>query len=238
MTSLLHLAKKELREQFLSPMAYMFLCVFLFIASWFYVSDVFLIGEASLRRYFGLLPMLFIIFIPAITMGSWAEEKRSGTWEFLLTLPMTASDLVLGKFLASITFLVLTLLATLPVVFVMSFLGDLDQGQIFASYLGMFFMGSCFLAQGLALSCLFKHQIVAFLVSVLFSFFVYILGEPLVTSYVPHSFVKIFQLLGLNYHLASMVRGVLDIRDILYFISFISLALTLNIIILKSRKTF
>jgi len=229
---ILTLAKKELRDLFSSPIAYVFISVFLFLSFWLYFSNVFLIGEVSLRPFFGWMPVLFIIFLPSITMSKWADERKSGTFELLMTLPARSFELVLGKYVACISFLAVVLLLTVPLPVVMSYLVDhglgLDVGKVVGGYVGIYLLGCAYLALGLFISSLSENQIIAFIVSVIVLFLAYILAEPIVTSQLPSSLVPIFQFMSFNRHFESLARGVMDSRDVIYFISTAGLFLFVN----------
>ncbi|MBF0107050.1 MAG: ABC transporter permease subunit [Deltaproteobacteria bacterium] len=236
MKTAITLAFKELRDYFASPIAYVFISVFLCLSFWLFFSGVFLVGETSLRGFFGWLPLLFIILLPSITMGMWAEEKKSGTIELLLTLPARTGEIIIGKYLATVIFLTLVLLLTLPLVFIMEGLGDLDSGVVMGAYLGTFFLALSYLALGLFISSITKNQIVAFIITVLVLFLFYVIAEPLVTSYVPQALIPVLQFMSFNQHFAALSRGVVDTRDILFFMSAIFLFLYLNAVTLSLRK--
>lgn len=236
MKPILILAKKELRDLFATPVAYVFITVFLFLSFWLYFSSFFIQGEASLRNFFSWLPILFIIFLPSITMGRWSEEKKSGTIEILFTLPLRDYQILLGKFLACALFLLIVLFLTLPLPFVVSRLGDLDVGQVTASYAGAFLLGLSYLAFGLFVSSLTKNQIIAFLLSVIALFLFYILAEPVITAYLPKSLAVLFQFFSFNQHFSSMSRGVIDSRDLIYFLSTVVLFGYMNLVSLSFRR--
>lgn len=236
MNPILTLAKKELRELFASPIAYVFIAVFLFLSFWLYFSNIFLIGEATIRPFFAWTPVLFIVFLPSVTMGKWAEERKSGTFELLMTLPAEDWQLVAGKLLSALFFLAIVLAFTLPLPLTMSGLGGLDAGQVFASYLGIFLLGMSYLALGLFISSLTQNQIVAFLVTTLVLFLLYVLAEPIVTNYLPRSVVPVVQFMSFSTHFESMARGVIDSRDLVYFFSMTGLFAYLNLVSLNMRK--
>ena len=154
------LFKKELMAYFNSPVAYIFIGVFLVVGNWLFFKNFFLIGEASLRSYFEFLPWIFLFMSPAITMRLWSEEKKSGTIEFLLTLPVTDWQVVWGKFLGALTFLVISLALTFTLPITVASLGNVDWGPIIGSYLGSLFLGGAYLALGLFISSLTKNQII------------------------------------------------------------------------------
>jgi ABC-2 type transport system permease protein len=233
---ILILAKKDLGELFGSSIAYVFMSVFLFVSFWLFFSSLWLYGQADTRPYFGQLPLLFLLLLPAVTMGRWSEEKRLGTHEILFTLPVGDVSLLLGKWLATLVFLGVVLLATLPMPITLASLGDLDVGVTIASYIGAFLMGAAFLAFGLFMSSLTRNQIVAFLVSVLSLFMLYLLAQPVVTDFLPDRFVPVAQTLSFATHFESMARGVIDSRDVVYFLGLSGLFLYLNYLSLQGRK--
>ncbi|MCP5464097.1 MAG: Gldg family protein [Deltaproteobacteria bacterium] len=218
--SFVTLAKKELKTMFTSTSAYLFLAVFLFLSFWLFLSQVFLAGETDLRGFFAYLPLLFLVFLPSVSMGVWAEEKSSGTIESLSTLPVSPLSLVLGKFLATLFFLFLVLFLTTPLAILMSSLGDLDWGPVWGAYLGSFLLGMSYLAVGQFFSIVTKRQIVAFLLSVVFLFVLYLFSEPLVTAYLPETWVPVFHNMSASFHFGALARGVMDARDVIYFLSF------------------
>ena len=228
--------KRELSGYFNSPIAYIFITVFLGLSSWLFFKGFFVIGEASMRPFFGLLPWIFLFFIPAVTMRLWAEEKKVGTMELLMTLPVTDAEAVMGKFLASFAFLILTLLLSLIIPIMVAVLGDPDPGQIVGGYVGAALLGAAFLAIGLFISSLTQNQIVAFIVSVVVIFGLFILGEDFVLFGIPEWLVPVFSFVGLGRHFESISRGVLDSRDIIYYLSVVVFFLYLNIKSVESRK--
>jgi ABC-2 type transport system permease protein len=236
MTHILSLIKKELKDYFNSPMAYIFISIFLVIEGWLFFTNFFLQNQASMRNYFILIPWLFLFLIPAITMKLWAEEKKLNTTEILFTWPIKDYETVLGKFLAALIFLAITLIASISVPITISFLGELDWGVIIASYLGALLLGAAFIAIGLFISSLTDNQIIAFILAIALSFGAFIIGESLVLYVVPSFLVGLFQFLGLGYHFDSINKGVLDSRDLIYYFSIISLFLYLNTRQIENRK--
>jgi ABC-2 type transport system permease protein len=236
MKQIFTLGAKEFRDYFSSPIAYVFIAVFLSLSFWLYFSQIFLYGQNTLRPFFDWLPVLFVVFLPSVTMGKWADEKKTGTLEILLTMPVGDWQLVLGKWFSCLAFLASILCLTLPLPIVFSRLGDLDWGSVVGSYVGIFLLGASYLAFGLFVSSLTKNQIVAFLVTVLALFLFFILGEPIVTSHLPASFVPMLQFLSFNFHFDSLSRGVIDSRDVIYYVSTMGLFLYLNGISLQMRK--
>lgn len=229
------LFRKELMGYFNSPIAYIFISVFLVIGNWLFFNYFFLIGQTSMRSYFSILPWIFLFLSPAITMRLWSEEKKSGTIEFLLTLPITDWQVVLSKFLGSLAFLFIALFLTLTLPITLIILGDVDAGSVIGSYLGALFLGGSYLSLGLFISSLTKNQIVAFVLGLLSCFFVFIIGTDFVLNNVSGVLVPIFQFIGLGSHFGSIARGVIDSKDIIYYGSFIFLWLFLNVKVLNRR---
>lgn len=238
--AIITLAKKELRCLFSSPIAYVFIAAFLFLSFWLYFSQAFRLGEVDLRPFFNSLPLLFIVFLPSVSMSQWAAERHTGTLELLMTLPVHKAQLILGKFLGSSVFLAIVLLLTTPLALVMSFLVDhglgLDAGQIISGYMGIYLLGLAYLALGLFVSSLSHNQIIAFIISVIALFVLYILAEPIVTQHLPHIFVPIVQFMSFNAHFESLARGVVDSRDVIYFLTTTALFLYLNHVTLTWKE--
>ena len=193
-------------------------------------------GQNELRSFFGLMPWIFLFFIPVITMGKWSEERKSGTIELLFTLPITEREVVAGKFVATVGLLAAALLLTLPLPLSLSLTGNLDWGPVIGGYVGLMLMGSAYLAIGLWVSGLTINPIIAFILTVVICFFLSMIGEPIVTLTLPDFLVPLFQFLGLNTHFESIGRGVLDSRDLLYYGSVILLFLYLNHKSLEGRS--
>ncbi len=225
---------KELRGYFNSPLAYIFITVFLVFSSWFYFRGFFLNNIATLRPFFTMLPWIFLFLIPAITMRLWAEEQKMGTIEALLTSPISEWEAVLGKFLASFSFLIISLFLSgiLPVI--LFFVGRPDWGMILGGYLGSVLLGGAYLAIGLWISSLTNNQIVAFIFSVITVFTLFIIGQPIVLQTTPVFLTSFFKYIGMGAHFNSILRGVIDSRDILYYVSLIGLFLYFNVTSLKA----
>jgi ABC-2 type transport system permease protein len=234
MRNILALYKKELRSYFNSAVAYVVITVFLLIAGWFFATQFFLMGQATVRTVFAVIPWIFIVFVPAITMRAIAEEKKTGTIELLVTMPTRDWDIVLGKFLAVLTLLVIALAFTLVYAITASILGNLDAGATFAGYVGLILLGGAFLAIGMFASSTSENQIVAFIIGVVIIFVFYILDW--VTVFVPGPVASILEFLSLNYHFNSIARGVIDSRDVIYYLSMTGFALVLSVRALESRK--
>jgi ABC-2 type transport system permease protein len=227
---------RELKGYFNAPLAYIFITVFLVFCSWFFFRSFFLDNVASMRPFFAFLPWPFLVLIPAVTMRLWAEEQKMGTLEILFSTPVTEAEAVLGKFFGSFAFLVISLMLSAILPLLLFFIGEPDWGSIVGGYVGAIFLGGSFLAIGLWISSLTSNQIVAFIFSALAVFTLYIIGHPLVLQTTPAFIMPLFKYLGMSSHYMSILRGVLDSRDILYYVSLIGLFLYLNVASLNSRK--
>jgi ABC-2 type transport system permease protein len=236
MKTILTIFWKEFRGYFNSPIAYIFIISFLVFTNWLFFKGFFLMNQASLRSFFSILPWVFLFLAPAVTMRSWAEEKKLGTIELLMTLPVKDYEVVLGKFLASFIFLIVTLLCSIPLPLTVMLVGNPDIGPIWGGYLGAFFMGGAYLAIGCFASSLTENQIVAFIIAIFLSFALLIIGENLVIMNLPAALVPVFTFLGLGAHFESIGRGVIDSRDIIYYVSIIGFFLFLNGLSVESRK--
>jgi len=227
---------KEFRSYFSSPIAYIFIISFLGVTNWLFFRTFFLMNQSSLRPFFSLLPWVFLFLAPAITMRSWAEEKKLGTIEILMTLPIKEYEVVIAKFLSTFVFLIVTLFLTFPLPLTVMVLGNPDPGPIWGGYVGAFLLGGAYLAIGLFSSSLTENQIVAFIVSIMLCFALLIVGENFVLINAPSVLVPVFSYLGLGAHFQSIGRGVIDSRDIMYYLSVIGFFLFLNQISIESRK--
>ncbi len=228
--------KKELKMYFNSPLGYIFLVAFLAVSSWLFMQGYFVAGEASMRSFFSLLPWIFLFIIPAVTMRLWAEEKKQGTIEILMTLPVRDSEVVLGKFLASLAFLGIALACSLPLAIIVIISGNADIGIIIASYIGTLLLSAAYLSIGLWISSLTSNQIVAFIGAVTLTFILVMIGHDAIIGSLPQSIGGAIKYMSLNVHFASIARGVLDTRDILYYLSVVTLFLCLNMYSMANRK--
>ncbi len=226
--------KKELKSYFNSPVAYIVITVFLLFSGWFFSSNFFLMGQATVRTALTVIPLIFIFFIPAMTMRSIAEEKKSGTIELLVTMPTRDVEIILGKFFASLTLLIVAVFFTLSYVLTASLLGNLDEGPTFGGYLGLILLGSAYLAIGIFASSTTENQIVAFIIGFAIIFVFFMLDKVLI--FIPTPLVSIFEYLSTDYHFNSLARGVIDTRDIIYYISLTTFTLVLAARSLESRK--
>jgi len=226
--------QRELRSYFNSPVAYVVIVVFLAIIGWFFTSNLFLMNVASMRIIFELVPMVFLFFVPAITMRLLAEEKKSGTLELLTTKPVRDVEIILGKFLAAWTLLVATLVPTLTYLITMIVLGKPDVGPILSGYLGLMLMGAAYIGIGIFASSLTENQIIAFIISFLIVLALFMLDKVLI--FVPSGLATTVEFLGIDYHFSNIARGVIDSRDIIYFASLIGFSLLLATVSLERRK--
>ncbi len=236
MNKAITIVKKELNSYFNSPLGYVVVSVFLIISGWLFIQTFFIIGQATLRSFFNLLPILFMFIIPAITMSSWAEEKRSGTVEVLMTFPVSATKVVLAKFFSSFAFLLIMLILTLPIPMMVSNAGSPDKGVIMAGYIGALLLGSAYIAIGLWVSSVTKNQIISFLVSVAIIFIFYMIGNSLILDSMPSTVASVGKFLSFGSHFDSILRGVISLSDILYYVSVIVFFLFLNARVAGLRK--
>jgi ABC-2 type transport system permease protein len=227
--SALVIARKELRSYFDSPIAYIVITAFLLVAGWMYFSALFLMGRADMRSFFAPSPfspaMLLVILAPAVTMRLIAEERRSGSIELLTTLPIRDRDVILGKFLAALGLVAAGLAVTLVYPITVSTMGPLDWGPVIAGYVGMLFFAAALLAVGLLCSTMTRNQIVAFIVGFLVCatlYFVYWLQ-----FFMPQFAAPVVEFLSVSSHLDNLARGVIDSRDVLYYLSLTAAALVL-----------
>ena len=227
--------RKELAAYFNSSVAYITLLVFLLITGWFFSSSFFIINESDLRVLFSLVPIIYLFFIPAVTMGLIAREKSSGTMEFLVTLPFSDWEVVLGKYLAAVALIAVGLGFTLfhfaTLVLVAT---DLDPGAVFTGYLGLLLVGGVYAAAGVFCSALTSNQITAFILSFMIVFVFFMLDKMLI--FVPGSLTSLVQYISIDFHLSNISRGVIDSRNLVYFASTTGLFLMLAVRVLEMRK--
>ncbi|MCB0319344.1 MAG: Gldg family protein [Bdellovibrionales bacterium] len=238
MKKAINIAKRELAGHFSSPVAFLFLGAFLFITLFifFWVSAFFSRNIADVRPLFQWMPVLLVFLVGALTMRMWSEERRAGTVEFLMTLPVPSFQLVLGKFLACITLVILALSLTLPLPFTVSSLGDLDWGPVFGAYLASIFLAGAYISIGLYVSAKNDNQIVSLIVTVLLCLTLYVIGSSALMPYVGNQGAEILQLLGSGSRFESITRGVLDLRDVYYYVSIMGIFLSLNVYALERLR--
>jgi ABC-2 type transport system permease protein len=212
-----HIFKKEFKAYFISPIAYIVIAVFLLVTGWFFFTPFFLFNQANLRNFFALLPLVFSFVVPAVTMRLISEELNVGSYEILLTMPVTTLDIVLGKFLASVVFVAAMLMPTLAYPITVSLLGELDWGPVVGGYMGAVLLGGAFSAIGLFASSLTRNQIIAFIAGMAICFGLTLIDKML--FFLPQSLLGILGYLGADYHFQNISKGIVDSRDILYFLS-------------------
>lgn len=226
--------KKELRSYFNSAVAYVVIVVFLAIIGWFFTNNLFLMNVASLRMMFEIVPAVFLFIIPAITMRLLSEEKKSGTIELLTTKPIADVEIVLGKFLAAWALVGIALLPTLLYYVTIAFLGGVDNGPVIGGYIGLLLMAGVYVAIGLFASSLTDNQVVAFILGFVFVFALYMLDKIL--FYVPEWMTTTVEFLGVDFHFSNIARGVIDSRDVIYFLSMLGMSLMLAVGSLQRRN--
>ncbi len=242
MNPTLTIARRELKGYFASPVAFVFIVIFLLLASFFtfMLGGLFERGEANLTPFFTWHPWLYLFLVPAVGMRMWSEERRMGTIELLLTMPVTPWQAIVGKFLASWVVVGIALALTFPVVMTVNYLGDPDNGVIFAGYLGSFFMAGAYLAISSMTSAMTRNQVVSFIVAVVISLFLILAGYPpvtsLLTSWAPTWAVEGIAAFSVMTHFESIQKGVLDSRDVLYFLSVIAFSLFTTSVIIRAHR--
>lgn len=235
------IAKRELVAYFTSPVAYVFLVIFLLLTGFltFTAGAFFERGEASLAAFFSWHPWVYLVLVPAVGMRLWAEERRAGTLELLLTLPVAAWQAILGKFLASWLFLAIALALTFPVVVTVNVLGDPDNGQIAAGYLGSLFLAGAYLAITCMTSALTRNQVIAFILSVVICLFLLLAGFSPVTDllvrWASPAFVDTVAAFSVVTHFDGFQKGVIDSRDVVFFLSVIGFTLFATAVVLRNR---
>jgi len=233
MQQVLHISKKEFRHYFVSPIAYIVISIFLLVTGWFFFTTFFLYNQANLRGFFDLLPLTFSFVIPAVTMRLFAEEQNVGSYEILVTMPVTFQDVILGKFIASLVFVVAMLLPTLAYPITVSFLGQLDWGPVIGGYIGSVLLGGAFCAIGLFASSLTRNQIIAFIIGMVICFSLTLVDRMLL--FFPNSVLGVLGYLGTDFHFQNISKGVIDSRDVLYFLSVIFVGLYGTHLVLQEK---
>jgi len=236
------IAKRELAAYFESPVAYVFLVIFLLLAGFFTFTfgGFFDRGEASLASFFGWMPWLFLFLVPAVGMRLWSDERRLGTMELLLTLPVTAWQAILGKFLASWAFLAIALALTFPVVVTVNILGDPDNGVIVCGYVGSVLLAGAYLAVSCMTSAMTRNQVISFIVAVMLCIALILVGFTPVTDLLSRwagpGLVEAIAGFSVLTHFDGLQKGVLDSRDILYFLSVMAFALFTTGVIIRGHR--
>ncbi len=223
MRQVTHILNKEFKDYFVSPIAYIVISIFLLVTGWFFFSTFFLYNQASLRNFFDLLPLTFSFVIPAITMRLFSEELNIGSYEILLTMPVTFLDVIIGKLLAAIAMVGALLLPTLSYAITIAFLGKLDWGPVIGGYLGALLLGAAYCAIGLFASSLTRNQIIAFIIGMAICFTLTLIDKML--FFFPQILLGVIGYLGADNHFQNISKGIVDSRDILYFLSVVFIAL-------------
>ena len=240
MKNVMTIFRRDLAAYFTSPIGYIFMIVFVTISVGLFITSFFTFPVADMRPFFANFPIMFCIFIPAVTMRVWAEERKENTWEMLLTFPMKAWELVLGKFAATLAFFAITLGATVTVPIMMAVLGNPDPGTIFTGYLGALLLGAYYLSIGIFFSGFFKDQILAFVVTLLTCFAIFLLGTNFIAAILDDTVAglgtTLSELVGLSDHFAVFSRGVIEIADVLYFVAWTAIFLFLNVLYIDGRN--
>ncbi|MCU0844865.1 MAG: ABC transporter permease [Spirochaetes bacterium] len=226
--------KKELSGYFTTPIAYIVITVFLVITGWFFFSTFFLYNQAELRGFFQLLPLVLSFVVPAVTMRLFSEEKHSGSFEILMTLPVSARDVVLGKLLAGAAFVAIMLAPTLSYAVSAALAGSLDPGPVVGGYLGALLLGLAFSAIGVFASSLSKNQIVAFIIGLSICLVMTLADKFL--FFLPSPFLNAVEYIGADFHFRNISRGIIDSRDILYFLSVAAIAFIGTVRLLGDRR--
>jgi ABC-2 type transport system permease protein len=232
------IAKKELSSFFDSLIAYILLTLFLGFSgffTWMFGNDIFLVGQTTLRGFFNIAYWSLFFFIPALTMRLLAEERKTGTIELLLTKAVTDRQVVIGKFLAALLLVVIALAFTLPYVITLANIGNLDQGEVICGYLGLLLISASYVSIGLYASSITNNQIVAFLAALFIGLFFHIIFGVMANNF-QGILGEVFNLLSLSAHFESISRGVVDTRDLLYFISIVAIGLLLSELSLTKRN--
>jgi ABC-2 type transport system permease protein len=242
MSTVVSICKRELVAYFSTPLAYIFIVIFLALAGavTFYFGQFFNRGQADLQSFFAFHPWLFLILIPAVGMRLWAEERKTGTIELLMTLPVSTTQAVLGKFLASWIFAGIALLLTFPIWLTVNVLGEPDNGIIVAGYVGSFLMAGAFLAIGCFVSATTRNQVIAFVIAAAVCFLFMMSGLEIVLAafkgWAPPLVVDVVASLSFLTHFDAIVKGVIDLRDVIYLLSVMGLFLFANVVTVDLKR--
>jgi ABC-2 type transport system permease protein len=234
MQQTLHILSKELKDYFISPIAYIVISIFLVVTGWFFFSTFFLYNQAEMRNFFNLLPITFAFVIPAVTMKLFSEEFNVGSYEILLTLPVSFKDIIFGKFLAGLLFMAGALLPTLSYPICVSILGEFDWGPVIGGYMGAILLAAAYVSIGLFASSLTRNQIIAFIVGTIICFSLTLIGTML--FFFPAPLLGVISYLGASGHFNNIAKGVIDSRDILYFLSVIFIGLYGTHLVMQEKE--
>jgi gliding motility-associated transport system permease protein len=239
---ILTIAKREVAGYFASPVAYVFMVIFLLLTGFlsFMVSGFFERGQANLLPFFAWHPWLYLFLVPAVGMRMWSEERRLGTIELLLTMPITPWQAIVGKFLASWLVLTLALVLTFPIVITVNYLGHPDNGVILASYAGSLLLSGAYLSVSAMTSAMTRNQVVSFIISLVICLFLILAGWPpvtnLLTQWASPWFVEGIAAFSVMTHFDSIQKGVIDSRDVLFFLSVIAFCLFTTSVIIRAHR--
>jgi len=242
MSPMFSIFKREFTSYFVTPVAYVFIVIFLLMTGvfTFYLGGFYESNQADLEPFFRFHPWLYLFLIPAISMRLWSDERKSGTIELLMTLPVSITDAVVGKYLAAWSFTAVALVLTFPMWITVNYLGNPDNAVIVASYIGSLIMAGGFLAIGSCISAFTKSQVIAFVISVVISFMFILSGFPMVLDlfqgWAPQAIIDAIASFSFLTHFTSIKKGVIDIRDIIYFSALIIFWLYVNIVVIEAKK--
>ncbi|MBN1665327.1 MAG: ABC transporter permease subunit [Deltaproteobacteria bacterium] len=225
--------KKEFKDYFASPIAYIVIAIFLALTGWLFFSAFFIFDQADLRRFFNLMPLLLALVVPLITMRLFSEERNVGSYELLLTLPVTFRDIIVGKYLAAVAFVAAMLLPTLSYPIFISFIGDLDWGVAIAGYIGAVLLGAAYAAIGIFASSLTRNQIIACITAMVVCVVLSIMDQML--FFFPQSVLDVVGYVSANAHFANIAKGIVDSRDLIYFLSVVFLGLYATHLVMEEK---
>jgi ABC-2 type transport system permease protein len=234
MQQVLYIFRREFGSYFISPVAYIVISIFLLVTGWFFFTTFFLLDQANLRNFFSMLPVIFAFAVPAVTMRLFSEEFNVGSYETLLTLPVRGGEVVLGKFLAAVAFMGAMLMPTLAYPLTVSFLGQLDWGPVVGGYVGAILLAAAYCAIGLFASSLTRNQIVAFIIGMAICFTLTLMERML--FFLPETLLGVLSYIGANPHFQNISKGVIDTRDIIYFISVSFIGLYAAHLVVEEKK--
>ena len=243
MNGILSIYKREFTSYFVTPVAYVFIVIFLFMTGvfTFYLGAFYESNQADLEPFFRFHPWLYLFLIPAISMRLWSDERKSGTIELLMTLPVSITDTVVAKYLAAWSFTAIALSLTFPMWITVNYLGNPDNTVVLASYIGSLIMAGGFLAIGSCISALTKSQVIAFVISVVICFMFILSGFPMVLDlfedWAPQAVIDAIASFSFLTHFTSIKKGVIDIRDVIYFAALITFWLYVNVVIIENKKS-
>ena len=242
MSTLFSIYKREFTSYFVTPVAYVFIVIFLFMTGifTFYLGAFYESNQADLEPFFRFHPWLYLFLIPAISMRLWSDERKSGSIELLMTLPVSITDAVVGKYLAAWSFTAVALILTFPMWITVNYLGNPDNTVILASYIGSLIMAGGFLAIGSCISAFTKSQVIAFVISVVICFMFILSGFPMVLDifqgWAPQAVIDAIASFSFFTHFTSIKKGVIDIRDVIYFGALITFWLYVNVVVIETKK--